>query len=111
MTTYKIVGGPLPWDIKVLDPDGKEMDGVTEVSFGPISPTGDPVKAQITVQASLDVKLQGDVIEERPPDVLDEMVEALALARVDLEHKDGSHLQKGYSLEKVVAALAKVGRA
>lgn len=59
---YKIVGGPLPWDVKVYDPDGKELADVVEVSIAPITTNGEPVRVDIRVQAVLDLNLEGDAI-------------------------------------------------
>lgn len=62
METYKIVGGLLPWDVKVIDPDGKEVKGITEININPITPT-DPVKATITLEVKLDLQLEGDAVD------------------------------------------------
>ena len=60
MANYKIVGGPLPFDIKVLDPNGNEVKGVTEISISRLTST-DLAKAAIIVPVELDLEIDADI--------------------------------------------------
>lgn len=74
MAAFRIVGGPLPHDVKVFAPDGQEITKhVIEISFAPITPN-DPVRADIRVEAEVD--LLADLSEPEPePTIADELEE------------------------------------